>query len=80
LDTSEYLFKGAESGPVIQPGSGTQSELIKRLRLPLDNDDHMPPDGKKQPGAQKIAVLEWWINVGAPVDKTINDLKLPDSQ
>ena len=80
LDTSEHLFKGAESGPVVQPGSAAQSELVKRLRLPLDNDDHMPPDGKKQPDAQKIAVLEWWINVGAPVDKTINDLKLPESR
>lgn len=78
LDTAENLFKGSESGPVVQPGSIAQSLLIKRLHLPLDDDDHMPPSGKKQPGAQEIALLEWWINVGAPVDKTVNDLRMPE--
>lgn len=80
LDTAEYLFKGSKSGPVVHPGSAEQSLLIKRLRLPLDDDDHMPPSGKKQPDARELALLEWWINVGAPVDKTVNELKMPETK
>lgn len=81
LDTAEHLFKGGESGPVIHPGgSAIQSLLIKRLRLPADEDEHMPPSGKKQPGAHEIALLEWWINVGAPLDKTVSELKMPEAK
>ena len=78
LDTAGDLFKGSESGPVVRPGLPEQSPLLRRLHLPLDDDDHMPPKGKKQPSPREIALLEWWINVGAPVDKTVNQLKLPE--
>jgi uncharacterized membrane protein len=78
LDAAEYLFKGGKSGLVVHPGSVAQSLLIKRMRLPLDDDDHMPPEGKKQPTAREMALLEWWVNVGAPADKTVNELKMPD--
>jgi len=77
LDAVEYLLKGSESGPVIQPGAAAQSLLMKRLLLPLDEDEHMPPKGKKQPSVREIAWLKWWIDVGAPLDKTISELKIP---
>jgi len=80
LDGAPSLLKGGESGPVIQPGSAAQSPLIQRLRLSPDLDDHMPPSGKKQPSPADIAVLEWWINVGAPMDKTISELKMPETR
>jgi hypothetical protein len=35
----------------------------------------MPPDGKPQPTLAEIAALEWWIDNGAPADKTVGDLK-----
>ena len=35
----------------------------------------MPPEGKPQPTAAEIAVLQWWIDNGAPPDKTVGDLK-----
>jgi len=35
----------------------------------------MPPEGKPQPSADDLALLNWWVEVGAP-DKTIGDLKL----
>jgi uncharacterized membrane protein len=80
LDTAENLLKGGESGPVIQRGSAAQSLLIKRLRLPREEDEHMPPAGKKQPGAREIALLELWINAGAPVHLTINEPKMLETK
>ena len=80
LDKAEYVFKGSSSGPVIEPGNAAQSYLLKRLLLPEEDDDHMPPSGKLQPTPEDIALLKWWIDVGAPVNKTAEELKMPEAQ
>jgi uncharacterized membrane protein len=80
LDTAENVFKGGDSGPVIEPGNTAQSLMMKRLHLPPDADDHMPPSGKRQPLASDIALVEWWISVGAPVSKTVEELKMPEGK
>lgn len=77
LDSLEAVLKGGKSGPVLVPGNAAASELIKRLQLPPDHDDHMPPAGKPQPTADEIALLQWWIDAGAAGDKTATELKLP---
>lgn len=77
LDTAESIFEGGDAGNVLERGNVAESLLIKRLHLPEDEDEHMPPSGKKQPTAAQIALLEWWINVGAPLDKTAEELKMP---
>ncbi|SPE62729.1 Leucine-rich repeat, ribonuclease inhibitor subtype [Verrucomicrobia bacterium] len=79
LDSFAALLKGGDSGPVVVPGKSGQSELIERLRLPLDHEDHMPPQGKPQPSPEDLALLEWWIDAGAPADKTMADLHPPAS-
>jgi hypothetical protein len=38
----------------------------------------MPPSGKQQPTAEQIALLEWWINVGAPTNRTVRQLTMPE--
>jgi len=35
----------------------------------------MPPDSKPQPTLAEIAALQWWIDHGAPADKTVGDLQ-----
>jgi hypothetical protein len=54
--------------------------MMKRLHLTEDNDDHMPPSSKRQPSAREIALLEWWINVGAPVSKAVDELRMPEGK
>jgi hypothetical protein len=78
LDSLEGLRKGGESGPVLAAGQGAQNPLVKRLRLPPADENHMPPDGKPQPSSQEIALLEWWLDAGAPADKPARELNLPD--
>jgi uncharacterized membrane protein/mono/diheme cytochrome c family protein len=80
LDSAEHVFAGGDSGAVIAPGNAAQSLLIKRLRLPLEADEHMPPDGKPQPRPEQIALLEWWIRVGAPTNRLLMELSLPNPQ
>jgi uncharacterized membrane protein len=77
LDSFAAVLKGGENGPVVVPGKAAESDLIKRLKLPAESDDHMPPDGKPQPSSDDIALLQWWIDAGAPADKKVGDLHPP---
>lgn len=64
------IEKGGEGGPVVVAGRPEVSPLFTNLLLPIDHDDHMPPDGKKQPTAAEIEVLRAWIAAGAPFEGT----------
>ena len=78
MDDSLRLMKGGKDGPVIMPGNAEKSELAKRLSLPRDDDDHMPPKEKPQPTEQEIALIHWWIASGAPFDKRVKQLDQPE--
>ena len=77
LDSLAGLLKGGDSGPALAPGKGAESELIRRVRLPSTEEDHMPPEGKPQPSRDDIALLQWWIDDGASGDKKVGQLKPP---
>ena len=78
MDDSLRLMKGGKDGPVIIPGNAEKSEMAKRLSLPRDDDDHMPPKEKPQPTEQEIALIHWWIASGAPFDKKVKQLEQPE--
>jgi uncharacterized membrane protein len=78
MDDSLRLMKGGKDGPVIIPGNEEKSEMAKRLSLPRDDDDHMPPKEKPQPTEQEIALIHWWIASGASFDKKVKDLEQPE--
>jgi YHS domain-containing protein/uncharacterized membrane protein len=75
LDSYEALMKGGSSGVAVVPGNSAESELIARILLPLDDDDHMPPEGKPQPSPDDLALLRWWIDSGAAPDQPVAALK-----
>lgn len=77
LVSYQDLLKGGDNGPVVKPGNASASPLLHRLLLPPDHDDHMPPDGKPQPTPDQIELLRWWIQAGAPEEKTLQDLNPP---
>ncbi|MCU0788569.1 MAG: hypothetical protein MUC91_10340 [Verrucomicrobia bacterium] len=65
LDTFEHVDRGGDSGAVIVPGDPRASLLMQRLWLPLEDDDHMPPEGKPQPTAGELKRIQAWISAGA---------------
>jgi uncharacterized membrane protein len=77
LNTAENLLKGGDSGSAIEPPGATQSLLGKLISLPKDEDEHMPPAGKRQLSANELALLRWWLDAGAPTDKTVKELDPP---
>ena len=78
MDDSLKLMKGGKDGKIIEPGNADESEMIKRLLLPVDNEDHMPPKEKPQPTEQQIALLHWWISNNADLTKKVKDLQQTD--
>jgi len=68
LHSFEALLEGSEDGPVVVAGDAAHSLLVQRLRLPLDDEDHMPPASKGQPSPQDIAEIEAWIAAGASAE------------
>ncbi|HEV3224825.1 MAG TPA: c-type cytochrome domain-containing protein [Puia sp.] len=78
MDDSVMLMKGGKDGKVIEPGDANRSAMIKRLLLPVDNEDHMPPKEKAQPSESQIVLLEWWISHGAVFGKKVKEINQPD--
>lgn len=77
VDSYESLMKGGEYGPAIIAAKASDSDLVKRMLLPIDDDDHMPPDGKPQPDKDEIALIRWWVDSGANADATVEALNPP---
>ncbi len=68
------IVAGGIDGPVLVPGSPDESELLRRLRLPEDQKDHMPPRGKAQPTSEEVRLIERWIAAGAAFEGTVPGL------
>lgn len=64
LDVAKDALAGGNSGAVILPGKGAQSPLLHAVRG-TDPDLKMPP-GEKSLTAAEIALLQTWIDQGAP--------------
>ncbi len=64
LDSAANILAGGKSGPIVVPGNPGASQLLIRLRLPSDDDAHMPPADKAQPSDDELSLIERWIKEG----------------
>ena len=78
LDDSVSMLKGGKDGVVIIPGKANESELIKRIMLPREDEHHMAPKEKPQLTEQEMALLKWWIDNGASFSKKVKDFLQTD--
>lgn len=78
LDGQERMLKGGKSGATLMAGNTDASEMIKRMVLPPDDDDHMPPKEKGQLTAHQIALIRWWVQKGASFTASVQEL-MPDA-
>lgn len=72
------LLKGGETGSTLIPWDPGQSEIIRRLLLPEEDEDHMPPDGKRPLEESEIQILERWITLGASDTLRLNQLEMTE--
>lgn len=66
------MQKGGKHGSLFVAGDPAASLLIQRIKLPLQAEEHMPPEGKVQLSVQEIALLEAWVAEGASFHQTIS--------
>ena len=78
LHTWEGLAQGSDGGPVMVAGQPGESVLLQRVRLPVADEDHMPPADRPQPTREEIELLARWIERGASPSVTVAELQLPE--
>ncbi|MCB0841212.1 MAG: peptidylprolyl isomerase, partial [Bacteroidetes bacterium] len=79
MTSIDDLLKGGENGPLWVKGDAENSLLIERIHLPMDAEEHMPPEGKPQLSQAEITLLSLWIDAGADIKKIIGELSPEDS-
>ncbi|WP_038170536.1 c-type cytochrome domain-containing protein [Verrucomicrobium sp. BvORR106] len=79
LDNHEAMLKGGENGDNVVAGDPEKSLLVARMKLPVDHDDHMPPENKDQPTVEEIELVAIWVKAGASKDLKVADANVPDN-
>ena len=78
LDVAESALADREGVPAIVPSHPEQSELLRRISLPHDDEEFMPAEGKTPLTDRQVDIIRWWIQVGAPNGGTIGELEAPE--
>jgi len=73
LDTIDYMLEGGDNDIALEKGDAEASPLITTILLPIDKDEHMPPENEPQITESELAILTWWVNQGADSGKKIED-------
>ena len=76
LSTPQGILEGGNDGEVIIPGRSSRSELVQRIWLPLNHDDHMPPAHRRQVTAAEATLIRWWIDEGASFEQTLGEISI----
>jgi hypothetical protein len=79
MTSLDRLMAGGENGLAIVKGDPEKSLMMKRVHLPEENDDHMPPAGKPQLTAAEINLLHHWIEGGANTTTAWTRFSISDS-
>ncbi len=79
MDTKELLMKGGKNGKLWDTTKTDLGLLMRRIHLPLEEKEHMPPDGKPQLTDEESAILYEWIREGSVFDKQVIDLPVTDT-
>ncbi len=78
LDDPSFIMQGGKDGKVIIAGKAGESNLIERILLPADNEDHMPPKEKGQLSKDQIDLLHWWVSSGANFTNKVSETQQPE--
>ncbi|MEQ9285254.1 MAG: DUF2231 domain-containing protein [Cyclobacteriaceae bacterium] len=78
LISQEDIKRGGENGEIIVAGDPSASELFRRITLDPNHEEFMPTEGRTPLTKEETALIEWWIQQGAPFDQKLTDLTLSE--
>jgi uncharacterized membrane protein len=73
------ILKGGKTGELFVPGQTASSLLLQRIHLPLEDEHHMPPQGKIQLTAEEMYILEGWVKHHSNFIQRLNTLPSDDT-
>lgn len=76
MSTWEKLLKGGKNGPALVVGHPDKSQILQRMTLPLEHEEHMPPRDKKQPKKEELALIKLWLASNKPLEVTPKEAKV----
>jgi uncharacterized membrane protein len=79
LDSEEWILKGGKDGLIITQGKPNESELFRRIALPIEDEDHMPPREKIQLTSGEMDLVSQWISDGASFNMKVAEAAGADS-
>ena len=74
IDHSSFLV-GGKNGKIFNAEKPLESELLRRLSLPISHEEHMPPEGKLPITTEESELINWWILNKACADCLVGDLE-----
>jgi uncharacterized membrane protein len=79
LSSFESMMKGGKNGALWKPEDAAHSLIVKRLSLPLESKEHMPPKDKAQLTVDEVEFISLWIDAGADTRKKLNEVAEADT-
>ncbi|MHA7128384.1 c-type cytochrome domain-containing protein [Algoriphagus namhaensis] len=79
LDHLDGIKTGGKTGPFVVGGDLSQSLMITRINLPLEEKEHMPPKNKAQLTDEEKMLLINWVKSGASFDQKVMEIE-PQSE
>jgi len=77
LDDSVWIVRGGKDGLVVHAFHPEESELIKRILLPVEDEHRMPPKEKTPLKESEIALFQWWVGQGVDFSKKVKEFPQP---
>ncbi len=75
LDTWEFMQQGGKHGQIWKGGDTEHSLLLKRVALPIEEKEHMPPRERQQLSNLEVEVIRAWIAEGAVRTRTLSEFR-----
>ncbi len=79
LVSQEMILKGGDNGEVVFKNRADESPVYRSAFLPLSDDAHMPPKGKKQLTKDELWLIKYWIDHDLEFEGTVSGLPENDS-
>lgn len=79
MTTMEGLLKGGKNGATWVAGNPDSSQMMQRIHLPLEEEEHMPPKGKSQLSEREMELLHLWIAEGADTGQRLEEVEASDT-
>lgn len=77
LDDSSWIVRGGKDGLVLRAFHPDESEMLKRMLLPAEDEHRMPPKEKTPLKESEIAIFQWWIGQGADFSRKVKEFPQP---